>query len=288
MAEAQAGDLKERTGLRRELESILSSKYSGVGVVVNEAFEVLEVLGQAAPYLTLPPGEISFNLLKLIPEARLLLEVEKLLSDVKRSGAAARSDRIPYRSGGAGAEVKVEVIPVGAEKRALLVLFQPAPSASDIEPNANSDYRDQEIAKLKQDVADARQRLVSIIEERQLSEEASQNTTAEAISTNEELLSLNEELETAKEELQSTNEELITINQELQANNAALTEARDFATLIIATSATPLLVLDAELRITTANQAFYRAFGLSAGEADGQLLYSISDGCWNIPRLRAC
>ena len=142
VAEAQAGDLKERTGLRRELESILSSKYSGVGVVVNEAFEVLEVLGQAAPYLTLPPGEISFNLLKLIPEARLLLEVEKLLSDVKRSGAAARSDRIPYRSGGAGAEGKVEVIPVGAEKRALLVLFQPAPSASDIEPNANSDYRD--------------------------------------------------------------------------------------------------------------------------------------------------
>ena len=59
---------------------------------------------------------------------------------------------------------------------------------------------------MKQDVADARQRLVSIIEERQLSEEASQNTTAEAISTNEELLSLNEELETAKEELQSTNE----------------------------------------------------------------------------------
>jgi two-component system CheB/CheR fusion protein len=288
VAEAQAGDLKERTGLRRELERILSSKFSGVGVLVNEAFEVLEVLGQAAPYLTLPPGEIGFNLLKLIPESRFLLEVEKLLSDVKRSGAAARSDRIPYRSGAADAEVTVEVIPVGdAETRALLVLFQPAPSASDIEPNANSDYRDREIAKLKRDLGDARQRLLSIIEERQLSEEASQNTTAEAISTNEELLSLNEELETAKEELQSTNEELITINQELQSNNAALTEARDFAMLIIATSATPLLVLDADLRITTANQAFYRAFGLSAGEADGQLLYSISDGCWNIPRLRA-
>jgi len=286
-AEMQAKDLKERTGLRRELERILSSRYSGVGVIVSEALEVLEVLGQAAPYLTLPPGEISFNLLKLIPEARLFLEVEKLVSDVRRSGEAARTDRVPYESGGAGAEVNIEVIPAGdAQTRALLVLFQPAAGASDIEPEASSDYRDREIARLKQDLEDARQRLLSIIAERQLTEEESQNTTAEAISTNEELLSLNEELETAKEELQSTNEELTTMNQELQSNNAALTEARDFAMLIIATSPTPLLVLDVELRITAANPAFYRAFGLSAGEAEGRLLYSISGGCWDIPRLR--
>jgi two-component system, chemotaxis family, CheB/CheR fusion protein len=285
-AEIQAEDLKDRVGMRRELERILSSRYSGVGVVVNEALEVLEVFGQAAPYLSLPPGEISLNLLKLIPEARLVLEVEKLVSDVRRTGEAARSGRIPYKSGGAGSEVNIEVLPVGAQTHVLLVLFQPAPAASDIEPDANSDYRDREIAKLKQDLGDARQRLLSIIEERQLSEEESQNTTAEAISTNEELLSLNEELETAKEELQSTNEELTTMNRELQSNNAALTEARDFAMLIIATSATPLLVLDVELRITTANPAFYRAFGLSAGEAKDRLLFSISDGSWDIPRLR--
>jgi two-component system CheB/CheR fusion protein len=286
-AEVQAGDLKDRTRLRRELERTLSSRYSGVGVVVNGALEVLEVLGQTAPYFTLPPGEISFNLLKLIPEARLFLEVEKLVSDVRRTGEATRSDRIPYKGGEAGAEVNIEVIPVGdAQTRALLVLFQPAPAASGIEPDANSDYRDREIARLKQDLADARQRILSINEERQLSEVDTQNTTAETISTNEELMSLNEELETAKEELQSTNEELTTMNQELHSNNAALTEARDFAMLIIATSATPLLVLDVELRITTANPAFYRAFGLSAGEAEGRLLYSISDGRWDIPRLR--
>ena len=139
---------------------------------------------------------------------------------------------------------------------------------------------------LKQDLADARQRLLSIIEEHQSSEEENQNTTEEAISANEELQSLNEELETAKEELQSTNEELITVNEELRSNNAALTEARDFARLIIETAAAPLLVLDIELRIKAANPSFYRAFRLSPGEAEGQFLYSISNGCWDIPRLR--
>ena len=76
------------------------------------------------------------------------------------------------------------------------------------------------------------------------------------------------------------------MNQELLSNNAALTEARDFARLIIETAAAPLLVLDSELRIKTANPAFYRAFRISPGEAEGQFLYSISNGCWDIPALR--
>ena len=56
--------------------------------------------------------------------------------------------------------------------------------------------------------------------------------------------------------------------------------------LIIETAAAPLLVLDAELRIKTANPSFYRAFRVSPGEVNGQILYSISNGCWDIPRLR--
>ena len=99
--------------------------------------------------------------------------------------------------------------------------------------------------------------------------------------------SLNEELETAKEELQSTNEELITVNDELQAKNAALAKARDFAMSIVETVRQPLLVLDMELRIRMANRAFYRLFQVSPAEAEGRLIYSLSDGPWDIPALRA-
>ena len=280
---------KSRKGmdLRKELERTLLSRYSGAGVVADGALEVLEIFGQTGPYLTLPPGKVSLNLLKLVPETRLFLEVEKLVGDVERSGQAARKTRVRYQADESAGEVNVEVIPLGVGRPgALLVLFEPAPAASDMERVPDSDPRDREIASLKEDLADARQRLLSIIEEHQSSAEENQNTTEEAISANEELQSLNEELETAKEELQSTNEELITVNQELLSNNAALAEARDFAMLIIETAAAPILVLDQELRIKAANPSFHRAFRTSPGEAEGQSLYAISNGCWDISSVR--
>jgi two-component system CheB/CheR fusion protein len=100
------------------------------------------------------------------------------------------------------------------------------------------------------------------------------------------LQSLNEELETAKEELQSTNEELITVNDELQAKNAALAQALDFTRSIVETVRQPLLVLDTELRIKMANRAFYRTFQTSPLEAEGQVIYSLSRGSWDLPGLR--
>jgi two-component system CheB/CheR fusion protein len=113
-----------------------------------------------------------------------------------------------------------------------------------------------------------------------------QTRTEEALSANEELQSLNEELETAKEEMQSTNEELITVNNELEAKNAALTQARDFAMSIVETVRQPLLVLDTELRIRMANQAFCRAFQVSPRKVEGEVVYSLSHGSWDLPGLR--
>jgi chemotaxis methyl-accepting protein methylase/chemotaxis response regulator CheB/signal transduction histidine kinase len=230
MSGTPAGELGKGIDRRRELERAPLSRYNGSGVVVDETLEVLETLGHIAPYLTLPAGRVSLNLLKLIPETGLFLEVEKLVRDVERSGERGRKNRIPYQAAGAAGEVNVEVIPLGGTPpRALLVLFESASGAPDIERASNVDPKDREIASLKRDLADARQRLLSMIEERQSSAEDNQNAAEEAISANEELQSLNEELETAKEELQSTNEELTTVIDELRSNNAALTEARDFA-----------------------------------------------------------
>jgi two-component system CheB/CheR fusion protein len=113
-----------------------------------------------------------------------------------------------------------------------------------------------------------------------------QATAEEAPSAYEELQDLNEELQATKEELLSTNEELITVNDELAARNAALTQARDFAMSIVETVRQPLLVLDTQLRIRMANQAFCRAFQVSPREAEGELVYSLGRGGWDLPRLR--
>jgi two-component system CheB/CheR fusion protein len=280
--------------VRQEVDRVLLSRYSLAAVVVDEDLEVLEIRGKASSFLSLPAGKVSFNLLKLIPQTSLFLEVEKLVHQVQRSGDSARQERVPFDRDGHTGEVSVEVVPLRArQKNTLLILFEPTPAARKVEPASEpsasgspEDLKDRQIARLKQELEDAKQRFLAVIEEHQISREESQNSTEEALSTNEELQSLNEELETAKEELQSTNEELITVNDELQANNLALAKARDFAMSIVETVRQPLLVLDMDLRIKMANRAFYRLFKVSPQEAEGRLVYSLSDGSWDIPVLR--
>ena len=284
-------ELWDGADVRKEVDRILLSKYSPAGVVVDEDLEVIEIRGKANPYLTLPVGKVSFNLMKLIPDTGLFLEVEKLIQQVRKSGEPARQERVPYEHDGSAGRLNVEVVPLDTSQKRLLVLFEPVTGAAGQEsapaaaPRAG-DILDRQISQLKQQLADAKERFLSAIEAHQTSREESQNTTEEALSANEELQSLNEELETAKEELQSTNEELITVNDELQAKNAALVQARDFAMSIVETVRQPLLVLDTDLRIKIANRAFYRTFQVSPLEAEGQAIYSLSRGSWDLPGLR--
>jgi two-component system CheB/CheR fusion protein len=283
-----APQLWDGADMRKEVDRILLSKYSPTGVVVDEDLEVLEIRGKASPCLTLPTGKVSFNLVKLIPDAGLFLEVEKLIRQARRRGKPARRERVPCEHGGSAGELNVEVVPLRAgQRRSILVLFEPLPGAAE-PPDAppKGDSRDRQISRLKRQLADAKQRFLSGVEEQQRSREESQTTTAEALSANEELQSLNEELETTKEELQSTNQELISVNDELEAKNAVLTQARDFAISIVETVRQPLLVLDTQLRIRMANQAFCRAFQVSPPETEGQVVYSLSHGSWDLPGLR--
>jgi len=278
--------------VRKEVDRLLLSKYSPPGVVVDENLEVLEIRGKASPYLSLPVGKVSFQLMKMIPDTGLFLQVEKLIQQVRQSREPARQERVPYEHEGSAGELTVEVVPLDTvKKRLILVLFVPAPRAAGREialPDEPPEggIRDRQISSLKQQLADAQQRFAAVVEEHQTSVEENQNTTEEALSANEELQSLNEELQTTKEELQSTNEELITVNDELQAKNVALVQSRDFAMSVIETVRQPLLVLDMELRIRMANRAFYRTFQVSPVEAEGQVIYSLSGLGWDLPDLR--
>ena len=70
---AAAAELWDGVDLRKEVDRILLSKYSPAGVVVDENLEVVEIRGKTSPYLTLPVGKVSFNLMKLIPDTGLFL-----------------------------------------------------------------------------------------------------------------------------------------------------------------------------------------------------------------------
>jgi two-component system CheB/CheR fusion protein len=66
----------------------------------------------------------------------------------------------------------------------------------------------------------------------------------------------------------------------------ALQKARLYAESIVDTVREPLLVLDGDMRVRSANQSFYSTFKASPEETVGQLLYHLGNHQWDIPRLR--
>lgn len=62
--------------------------------------------------------------------------------------------------------------------------------------------------------------------------------------------------------------------------------AREYAENIIATIREPLVVLDGELRIVSASQAFYETFQVTPVETERRLLFEVGKKQWDIPSLR--
>lgn len=66
----------------------------------------------------------------------------------------------------------------------------------------------------------------------------------------------------------------------------AAEEARDYAEGMIETVREPLVVLDSDLRVQRATQAFFDMFLVSREETEGRFLYDLGNGQWNQQRLR--
>lgn len=63
-------------------------------------------------------------------------------------------------------------------------------------------------------------------------------------------------------------------------------DAREYAESIVNTLHESLVVLDADLRVISANSSFYKTFKVKPKESEGQLLYNFGNRQWNIPKLR--
>ncbi len=60
----------------------------------------------------------------------------------------------------------------------------------------------------------------------------------------------------------------------------------DFAQAIVETVREPLVVLDASLRILTANRSFYKIFHVNKKDTEKKLIYNLGNGQWDHPKLR--
>src|SRR5881227_3697633 len=73
----------------------------------------------------------------------------------------------------------------------------------------------------------------------------------------------------------------------LPMNREPLVEdIQNYAMNIVDTVREPLLILDATLRVRSANRAFYQTFQVSSDETENRLIYELGNGQWDIPALR--
>src|ERR687893_1540187 len=63
-------------------------------------------------------------------------------------------------------------------------------------------------------------------------------------------------------------------------------DIQNFPQNIVDTVREPLLILDAALRVRSANRAFYHTFQVSPAETEDHLIYQLGNGQWDIPALR--
>jgi PAS domain S-box-containing protein len=88
------------------------------------------------------------------------------------------------------------------------------------------------------------------------------------------------------EELVQTVKELKKQVSRISPLEQSIKETREHAERIVAIVREPLLVLDAELKVIFANRSFHNVFKVTPQEIDGQLLYELGNGQWDIPKLR--
>jgi signal transduction histidine kinase len=72
----------------------------------------------------------------------------------------------------------------------------------------------------------------------------------------------------------------------LKRAKAEIQQARNYAENIVETVREPLLVLDGDLKIVSANRSFFQTFKVTPGETLGRLIYDLGNRQWDIPRLR--
>ncbi|MCS3796865.1 CheR family methyltransferase [Niastella sp. OAS944] len=279
--------------IEKETDKLLLARYVPASLVVNKDLQILRFHGAINEYLQPAAGKASLHLLKMVKD-ELVFELRGLLSQAKKSKQAISKEGLHLKDSNFHRLVKIEVTPIKSQVLSdpyFLIVFsddvgsklqksKPAPPKK-----GRPDSKDRRIDMLEQELKDAREQMKTMNEEFESIREELQSANEEVLSSNEELQSINEELETSKEEMQSTNEELITINEELQLRNADLKESVEYTEAIVQTIRDPLVVLHTDLRVRTANKAFYTLFNLKQ-DIDGYYFFELAGGLLDVPALR--
>jgi len=227
-------------------QRVLVEHYAPATVLVNANAEALYLEGRTDPYLRVPAGTVSRDLLAMARDG-LRTRLTSILRAVRETGEAA-SDTARMARDGSHVMVDLHAHPIILDgARLYLVTFrdraEPAPDMSDLyQGNAGTNLLEQELEKTRADLSNT-------IRDYERSTKELKASNEEAMSLNEEFQSTNEELESSREELQSLNEELITLNTQLQQKIEAERQLSDDLNNFLASSGIATIFLNSTLEI---------------------------------------
>lgn len=237
------------------LHQLVVERYAPPSILVSQDNKLVHLSENAGRFLLHPGGELTASIFKLVRE-ELRIELRTALQTARDKKQPIDSRPIEVRFGDEPRPVVMHVRPaLDPDKDGfVLILFEerePQNPDASIQPTrpSGSALDAQRIQELEAELDLSRQRLRTIVEDYETSQEEMKASNEEMQSTNEELRSTMEELETSKEELQSINEELQTVNQENRHKVEELAQlTSDLQNLLTATDIATLF-LDRDLRI---------------------------------------
>jgi two-component system CheB/CheR fusion protein len=243
-------------GVHGEANRILLERYAPASILVDADFQILHTRGDAGLYLSVAPGEPTFNVLKMLREG-LMFPVREAIQQAKTRNERVRKERVRVQLGRDRRELNLEVLPLAVlnvPAQHFLLIFEEAQGGEkggrtgrkESVPAVRAKSR---VAELEQELSASREYLQSTIQDLEAANEELQSANEEILSSNEELQSTNEELDTAKEELQSANEELNTINEELHARNEELARVNSDLMNFIGNVDVAIVIIARDLRV---------------------------------------
>jgi two-component system CheB/CheR fusion protein len=287
--------------IQKAADNLALQEYDHRGLVIDSKQNILHFRGDVSAFLKPSSGEASLTLGRILSE-ELWLPLRGMIEASKKR-QTRQQKKITTSMNHSLTDLTLEVIPFahpGSGERFYLILIKDTTSDKTKKLTSErkngkdkGDGRNRYVLSLERELTDVKGYMRFNAQQQDAINSQLNFANEELQSANEELQSLNEELETSKEELESGNEELNTLNEELRNRNMQLTslnsqmaELAELNEAILRTMREPLLLLDSDLMIKSANRAFYHTFKTTKSETENLYLYELGHKQWDIAKLR--
>lgn len=267
----QIEDLTNAAATYKKIASdTLLEQYSPAAVMVNEDFEIVHFHGDTSSFLQPSAGKPSFNIINMVPH-EVRFSLRNAILKVRKEKRNIIGKSISVKNQAFLTVFEVVYLPSNLDLQLIIFCRKAIAETKTVQDGKETQ---KQLFQLQNDFK-------HLTEEQQIYFEELHTSNEELLRRTEDLQFINEELEASVEELLSNNEELSFTNDELHNHRRQLHSMRNFYESIVKTIHEPLLIIDANFIVHSANPAFYSYFNTHAELTQGVSIFEIGTSTWN-------